>query len=53
MADSTTSADCPFDEPFNMTDGDAVDWDAELFDQFGEYDTYGPFSERDAYPGPK
>jgi hypothetical protein len=52
MADSPTSADCPFDEPCTMTGVDEVDWDAELFDQFGEYDAIGPYSDRDSYPGP-
>ena len=52
MADSPTYADCPFDEPCTMTGVDAIDWGAELFDQFGEYDAFGPFSDRDSYPGP-
>ncbi|MBF6555941.1 MAG: hypothetical protein IVW52_07150 [Acidimicrobiales bacterium] len=52
MADSLTSADCPFDEPCTMTGTDALDWDAGLFDQVGEYDAFGPFSDPDAYPGP-
>ena len=53
MAGSPTSDDCPFDEQCNATGIDAIDWDAELFDQVGEYDAIGPFSDRDAYPGPE
>ena len=53
MADSLNSDDCPFDEPCNMTGVDAIDWDAVLLDQVGEYDAFGPFSDRDAYPGPE
>ena len=53
MADSLTSADFPFDEPCPMTGIDVVDWDAVLLDQVGEYDAFGPFSDRDAYPGPE
>jgi hypothetical protein len=52
MADSLTPTDCPFDEPCNTTDVDGIDWDAELIRQVGEYDAFGPFSDRDAYPGP-
>ena len=53
MADSPISDDCPFDEPCDMTGIDATDWDAVLLDQVGEYDAFGPFSDRDAYPGPE
>ena len=53
MADSRNSAACPFDEPGNTTDLDGIDWDAELTDQVGEYDAFGPLSDRDAYPGPE
>ena len=52
MADSLTSTDCPFDESYNTTDVDGIDWDALLFGQVGESDALGPFSDRDAYPGP-
>ena len=53
MADSLISDDCPFDEPCDMTGLDATDWDAVLLDQVGQYDVFGPFSHRDAYPGPE
>ena len=53
MADSFNSADYPFDEPYYMTGLDATDWDAVLLDQVGQYDVFGPFSHRDAYPGPE
>ena len=53
MADSLNSDDCPFDEPCDMTGLDATDWDAVLLDQVGEYDAFGPFSDRDAYLGPE
>jgi hypothetical protein len=53
MADSRNSADCPFDEPSTTTDVDGIDWDAQLTHQVGEYDAFGPFSDRDAYPGPE
>ena len=53
MADSLISDDCPFDEPCDVTGIDATDWDAVLLDQVGEYDAFGPFSDRDAYPGPE
>ena len=52
MADSRNSADCPFDEPGNTTDLNGIDWDTELIHQVGEYDAFGPFSDRDANPGP-
>ena len=52
MADSRNSADCPFDEPSTITDVDGISWDAELIHQVGDYDAFGPFSDRDAYPGP-
>jgi len=52
MADSRNSTDCPFDEPCNSTDVDGIDWDVELTHQVGEYDAFGLFSDRDAYPGP-
>ena len=52
MAGSPTPTDCPFDEPCNTTDVDVIDGDAQLTDQVGEYDAFGPFSDRDAYPGP-
>jgi hypothetical protein len=53
MADSLHSDDCPFDEPCDVTGLDATDWDAVLLDEVGEYDTFGPFADRDAYPGPE
>jgi len=53
MADSLNSAACPFDEPSDLIGFDATDWDAVLLDQVGEYDAFGPFSDRDAYPGPE
>jgi hypothetical protein len=53
MADSLISDDCPFDEPCDVTGVDATDWDAVLLDQVGEFDAFGPFSDRDAYPGPE
>ena len=53
MADSPNSDDCPFNEPCDLTGFDATDWDAVLLDQVGEYDAFGPFSDRDAYPGPE
>jgi hypothetical protein len=52
MADSRNSAACPFDEPSTITDVDGISWDAELIHQVGDYDAFGPFSDRDAYPGP-
>ena len=52
MAGSLTPADCPFDEPCITTDVDGIDGDAQLSDQVGEYDAFGLFSDRDAYPGP-
>jgi hypothetical protein len=52
MADSRNSAACPFDEPCNTTGVNGIDWDTELIHQVGEYDAFGPFSDRDAYPGP-
>jgi hypothetical protein len=52
MAGSPTLTDCPFDEPCNTTGVDGIDGDAQLTDQVGEYDAFGPFSDRDAYPGP-
>ena len=52
MADSRNSTDCPFDEPCSTTDVDGIDWDTELIHQVGECDAFGPFSDRDAYPGP-
>ena len=52
MADSLNSDDCPFDEPCDMPVIDA-NWDAVLLDQVGEYDAFGPFADRDAYPGPE
>jgi hypothetical protein len=52
MADSRNSTDCPFDEPCNSTDVDGIDWDVEVTHQVGESDAFGPFSDRDAYPGP-
>jgi hypothetical protein len=53
MADSPNADDSPFDEPCDMTGPDATDWDALLLAQVGEYDASGPFSDRDAYPGPE
>ena len=53
MADSLISDDCPFDEPCDMTGLDGTDWDAVILDKVGEYDAFGPFSDRDAYPGPE
>ena len=53
MADSRNSADCPFDEACDMTGLDATDWDSVLLNQVGEYDAFGPFADRDAYPGPE
>jgi hypothetical protein len=53
MAGLPTPSDCPFDEPCKMTSIHViVDWDVMLFDQVGEYDALGPFSDRDTYPGP-
>jgi hypothetical protein len=52
MADSRNSTECPFDESCNTTGVDGISWDVELTDQVGEYDAFGPFSDRDAYPGP-
>jgi hypothetical protein len=52
MAGSPTPTDCPFDELCNATGVDGIDGDAQLTDQVGEYDAFGPFSDRDAYPGP-
>jgi hypothetical protein len=53
MAGPLNSDDCPFDEPCDVTGLDNTDWDAELLDQVGEYDAFGPLSNRDAYPGPE
>jgi hypothetical protein len=53
MADSLISDDCPFDEPCDVTGVDATDWDAALLDEVREFDAFGPFSDRDAYPGPE
>ncbi len=53
MVDSPHSDDCPIDEPCDMTGLDATDWDAVLLAQVGEFDAFGPFSDRDAYPGPE
>ena len=52
MAGSPTPTDCPFDDSGSVTGIDAVDLDAQLTDQFGEYDAFGAFSDRDSYPGP-
>jgi len=52
MADSLDSADCPIDEPCDTVDVDGVNWDTELTHQVGEYDAFGPFSDRDACLGP-
>jgi hypothetical protein len=52
MAESLTSTDCPFDEPCSITDEDGINWDALLFGQVGESDAFGPYSDRDDYPGP-
>ena len=52
MAAPLTSNDCPFDEPCNTTGVNGIDWDTELIHQVGEYDAFGLFSDRDAYPGP-
>jgi hypothetical protein len=30
MAASRNSADCPFDEPYNTTDVDGINWDVQL-----------------------
>ena len=52
MAGSPTPTDCPFDEPCNATDVDEIDWEVSLTHQFGVYHALGPFSDRDACPGP-
>jgi hypothetical protein len=31
---------------------EAIDWEAYLFDQVGDYDAIAPFVDRDSYPGP-
>jgi hypothetical protein len=53
MAGSPISGDCPFDEACDTTGVAAIDWDAVLFDQVGEYDAFAPFSDRNANPGPE
>ena len=52
MAGSPTPTDCPFDEPRDATDVGGIDWEVSLTGQFGGYHAFGPFSGRDACPGP-
>jgi len=52
MGGSPTPTGCRFDEPCNATVAGGIDWEVSLTGQFGGYDALGPFSVRDACPGP-
>jgi hypothetical protein len=52
MVDSP-SFECPFDEPVHPVENDSVDWEAALTDEVGDYDAFGPFGDRESYPGPE